>query len=230
MPRRNITLAVVVLAILVGGAGYYFWNKKGALNTPSTSTEEGTVSQENSSFFDTFFDKLKSSDKSEGANQKENLKEYTDSAGIFSLKYPSSWVVRNEKGRLLQGASFTPPDLISKYSPEEQLFVKGLVVAAADSEESPENYYKSLAVGIETGQTEARDLTINGYPAYMVKGNINGVHYTVYIISHNNRIVYFNYRAKEEESARRNDIQKEIDFAPYVPYFEAAIASIKFLK
>lgn len=225
MTRRNLALVIVVLVILTVGAGYYFWNKKGASNTPSTSNQ-GAVSQEGSSFLDTFFEKLKLSNKP----QQPGFKEYKDAAGTFSIQYPFSWVTHSEKGRLLSGASLTPPELLNQYSEEERQFVKGLVFAAAESDKSPQDYYNDLSVGIETGQTEAKNLTINGYPAYMAKGVIKGVSYTIYIISHNNHIVYFNYRTKEDESAHQNDIQKAIDFAPYILDFEAAVNSIRFLK
>ena len=221
MDKRNLTLAVVVLIILAGGAGYYFWNKQYV-----SSPAEDTAPQENVSFFDTFFEKLTPLNKPE----QSNLKEYKDSNGIFSIKYPPAWVVKAEKGRLLSGSSLTPPGLLDQYSLEEQQFVKGLVAAATESKDSPEAYYKNLTGGSETGQTESQNLTINGYPAYMVKGNIRGVSYIIYIVSHNNRIVYFNYRTKETEEARRDDIQKSIDFAPYTTDFEAAVHSIKFLK
>ena len=220
MDRKNLTLVVAMLAVLAGGAGYYFWNKQ-YVSAPT----EDTALQENISFFDTFFEKLTPLNKPE----QSNLKEYKDSDGIFSIKYPPAWVVRAEKGRLLSGSSFTPPGLLDQYSLEEQQFVKGLVVAATESKDSPEAYYKNLTGGSETGQTESQNLTINGYPAYMVKGNIRGVSYIIYIVSHNNRIVYFNYRTKETEEARRDDIQKSIDFALYIADFEAAVRSIRFL-
>ena len=135
-----------------------------------------------------------------------------------------------EEGKLLKGASLTPPELLNQYPVEEQQFVKGLVVATAESEETPEAYYKNLVAGAETGQTEAKNLTINDYPAYLVKGNIRGISYTIYIVSHNNRIVYFNYRSMEETSAHQNDIKKAIDFGPYLTDLEAIVNSIKFLK
>lgn len=227
MSKRSILLAIVALIVLAGGAGYYFWSKKGVLNAPDNVSDEEIVSQEGSSFLDTFFEKLKPSpDKLE----QSNLKEYKDSQGIFSITYPSSWVVRPDKGRRLTGASITPQDLLNRYPSEEQGFVKGLVVSADESGESPEAYFKMLVGGGETGQTEAKSLEINGYPAYMVKGNISGISYTIYIVSHNGRLVYFNYRTKEEEVAHQNDIQKSIDFSPYVTDFEAAVHSIKFLK
>lgn len=225
MNRRNLILLLVGVLIVAGGAGYYFWRQ--GQETNITGGAEA-ASQENGSFFDTFFDELKPSDKPSDKPKQPSLKEYKDPAEIFSISYPSSWVVRSEKGRLLQGASLTPPELLSKYSPEEQQFVKGLVVAAAESDKNSQDYYNDLVAGSETGQTEVKNLTINGYPAYMAKGEIRGISYTIYIISHNNRIVYFNYRTKEEESARQNDIGKAIDFTPHVSDFEAAVNSIKF--
>lgn len=224
MDRRNLILAVVVLIILAGGAGYYFWDKERVLNTPDVSNEEAAP-QEGRSFLDTFFEKLKSSDKQD----ETGLKEYKDSKGIFSITYPTSWIVRPDQGRRLTGANITPQELLDRYPPEEQGFVKGLAVAADESTESPEAYLKKLLGEAETGQTEARELTINSYPAYMVKGSIRGTPYTVYVISHDNRVVYFNYRTREDESVHQNDIRKAIDFGPYVPDFEAAIRSIKFL-
>ena len=227
MNKKNIVLTIVVLAILfAGGAGYYFWSKGGVSNTPNTANENEVASQGGSSFFDTFFEKLRPSDKQE----QSNLKEYKDTVGIFSINYLPSWVMRSEQGRLLSGSSLTPPELLSQYSEEERQFVKGLVVAAAESQETPEAYYRGLVAGAETGQTEAKNLTINGYPAYLVRGNTKGIFYNIYIVSHNNRIVYFNYRTREEASAHQNDIQKAVDFTPYVSDFEAAIRSIKFLK
>ncbi len=225
MNKRNLALVIVVLIILAAGAGYYLRHKS-VLSTPNISSEEVITSQESSSFIDAFFEKLKPS----GKPEQSNLKEYKDAAGIFSIQYPSSWVMHSEKGRLLQGTSLTPPELINKYSAEEQPFVKGLIAAATESQETPEAYYKSLVSGIETGQTEARNLTINGYPAYMVKGNIRGISYIIYIVSHNNRIVYFNYRTMETEEAHQDNIKKAIDFSPYVAGFETAVNSIRFLK
>ena len=226
MNKRNLILLLVVILIIAAGAGYYFWSKGGASNTPNTANENEVVSQGGDSFFDTFFEKLKPSDKQE----QSNLKEYKDAAGIFSINYPPLWVTRSEQGRLLKGVSLTPPELLNQYSAEEQQFVKGLVVAATASEETPEAYYKNLVAGVETGQTEARNLTVNDYPAYLVKGNVKGISYTIYIVSHNNRIVYFNYRSMEETSAHQNDIKKAVDFGPYLRDFEAAVNSIKFLK
>lgn len=228
MHKRNLILTIAVLFVLVGGGGYYFWSQGLKPNTPNTNTpsENEVVSQGGGSFFDTFFDKIKPTDKP----KQPGLKEYKDPAGIFSISYPPSWVMRSEQGRLLQGASFTPPELLNKYSPEEQPFVKGLVAAATESQETPEAYYKNLVVGVETGQTEAQNLTVNGYPAYLVKGDIKGVSYIIYIVSHNNRIAYFNYRTMETAAVRQDDIRKAIDFSPHVADFEAAINSIKFLK
>src|SRR3972149_9100916 len=225
MNRKNLILLLVVILVIAGGAGYYFWSKGGALNIPGASNEGEIASQEGSSFFDTFFDKLKPSDESK---KQTSLKEYKDPTGTFRVMYPPSWIVRSEQGRLLSGASFTPPELLNQYSAEEQQFVKGLVVATAESEETPEAYYKNLVAGAETGQTEARSLTVNDYPAYLVQGNVKEISYTIYIVSHNNRIVYFNYRTKEDESAHQNDIGKAIDFTSYVLDFEAAVNSIKF--
>lgn len=226
MDKRNLVISFVAVLILAGGAGYYFWSKR-VLNIPSTSSGEVVIPQESSSFLDTFFEKIKLSDKP----KQPSSKEYKDPAGVFSINYPPSWVTRSEQGKLLKGASLTPPELIDKYSAEEQPFVKGLVVAATESEESPEGYFRKSVAGFETGQTEAKNLTINGYPAHFVRGNTKGgISYTIYIVSHNNRIVYFNYRTMETEEAHQNDIKKAIDFGPYVADFEAAIASIKFLK
>lgn len=234
MTKRSLALVIVILVILAGGTGYYFWNKRGALNISSTSTGDEAVREESSSFFDAFFDTFRLSDETSNNSgqqgSKGSLKEYKDPAGIFSLKYPSSWVIRTAQGRRLTGVSITPQDLLNQYSPEEQAFVKGLIAAADESSDSPEKYFKDSLAGFETGQIETKNLAINGYPAYMVKGNINGVHYTIYTISHNNHMVYFNYRSKEEEKARQNDIQKSIDFNPYLADFEAAVNSIKFLK
>ncbi|MDP3991683.1 MAG: hypothetical protein Q8P66_02195 [Candidatus Colwellbacteria bacterium] len=227
MNRRNLILLLVVILIIAGGAGYYFWNKKGISDVPDASSEGGAVSQEGPSFFDTFFEKLGSSDESK---KQAGLKEYKDPTGTFRIMHPPAWIVRGEEGRLLKGASLTSPELLNQYSAEEQQFVKGLVVAAAESEETPEAYYKNLIAGAETGQTEARNLTVNDYPAYLVKGSVRGISYTIYIVSHNNRIVYFNYRSLEETSAHQNDIKRAIDFGPYLTDFEAAVNSIKFLK
>lgn len=226
MGKRNLIIPFVAVLILAGGAGYYFWHKR-ALNIPNISGEEEITSQEGPSFFDTFLEKLGSSDESK---KQATLKEYKDPAGIFSIHYPPSWVTRNEQGKLLKGVSLTPPELINTYSAEEQPFVKGLVVAADESKESPEDYFKKSVAGFETGQTEAKNLTINGYPSYLIKGKTKGVSYVIYIVSHNNRIVYFNYRTMETEEVHQNDIKKAIDFGPYAADFEAAIASIKFLK
>ena len=223
MNRRNLTLLLISILIIVGGAGYYFW-KQGQETSIAGPEEVATEEQGGRSFLDTFFEKFKPGDK---ANQTD-LKEYKDSAGIFSISYPSSWIVRSEKGRVLSGSSLTPPELLNQYSEEEQQFVKGLVIAAAESQEAPETYYKNLPGGSETSEIETRNTTVNGYPAYMVKGEISGIFYTIYIISHGNHIVYFNYRIKEEESAHQNDIRKAIDFTSYVSDFEAAINSIKF--
>lgn len=218
-------MLLIAILITAAGAGYYFWSKGGASNTSNTTNENEVAPQEGPSFFDTFFEKLRPSAESK---RQATLKEYKDPAGIFSINYPFSWIVRSEKGRVLSGSSLTPPELLNQYSEEERQFVKGLVIAAAESKDEPESYYKNLVAGAETGQTEAKNLTINDYPAYMVKGEINGISYTIYIISHNNRIVYFNYRTKEEESAHQNDIGKAIDFTSYVSDFEAAVSSIKF--
>ncbi|MEX2033351.1 MAG: PsbP-related protein [Candidatus Colwellbacteria bacterium] len=223
MNRRNLILLLAAVLVAAGGAGYYFW-KQGQEANITGPEEVAPEEQESRSSLDAFFEKFRPGDK---ANQ-ANLKEYKDSAGTFSISYPSSWIVRSEKGRVLSGSSLTPPELLNQYSEEERQFIKGLVIAADESEESPENYFKNLVTGAETGQTEARNLTINGYPAYMVKGSISGIHYIIYTVSHNNRIVYFNYRTKEEESAHQNDIGKAIDFTSYVSDFEAAINSIKF--
>lgn len=226
MDKRNLALIIVALIILAGGAGYYLWVKGKVPDISNTVNEGKVASQDGTSFFDTFFEKLKPSNK----QGQSNLKEYKDVSGIFSINYPPSWVMHNEKGRLLSGVSLTPPELLNQYSAEEQLFVKGLVVAAAESGETPEVYYKNLGSGSETGEIEAGNTTVNGYPAYMVKGLINGISYKVYIVSHNNHIVYFNYRTKEDQSAHQNDIKKTIDFGPYVADFEAAVASVRFLK
>lgn len=227
MNKRNLVLTIITLVILAGGAGYYFWNKKGVSDVPDASNEGEAVSQEGPSFFDTFFEKLGSSDESK---KQAGLKEYKDPTGTFRIMHPPSWIVRGEEGKLLKGASLTPPELLNQYSVEEQQFVKGLVVATAESEETPEAYYKNLVAGGETGQTEARGLTVNDYPAYLVKGSVRGISYTIYIVSHNNRIVYFNYRSMEETSAHQNDIKKAIDFGPYLTDLEAIVNSIKFLK
>ncbi|MBI2098822.1 hypothetical protein HYT45_00190 [Candidatus Uhrbacteria bacterium] len=225
MRKGSSILAVVALVILAGGAGYYLWDRERTSNIPNVPNEE-VIPQEGSSFLDTFFEKLKPSDKP----AQSNLKEYKDSKGIFSITYPSSWAVRPDQGRRLTGANITPRELLDRYSSEEQGFVKGLVVSADESEESPESYFKKLVGDGATGQTEAGELTINGYPAYMVKGNISGISYIIYIVSHNDRIVYFNYRSHEEESAHQNDIKKAVNFGPYIADFEAAVHSIKFLK
>lgn len=220
--RRGLVIAVIAVIILAGGAGYYFWDKEGSSNTLIPGEE---AASEGESFLDTFFEKLKPNKLGQA-----DLKEYKDPKGILSITYPSSWVVRADQGRRLTGVNITPQELLNQYPSEEQGFVKGLVVSADESKESPEAYFKNLVGGAETGQTEAKEVTINNYPAYMVKGNISGIAYTIYIVSHNNRIVYFNYRTKEEESAHQNDIRKAIDFGPYVTDFEAAVNSIKFLK
>lgn len=223
MNRRSLILLLVAILIAAGSSGYYFWRQ--GQKTNITGPEEVAVEEQGGrSFLDTFFEKLRPGDKT---NQ-TNLKEYKDPAGIFSINYPSSWIVRSEKGRVLSGSSFTPSELLNQYSEEERQFVRGLVIAATESKDEPGSYYKNLVVGAETGQTEDKNLTINGYPAYMVKGEIKGISYTIYIISHNNRIVYFNYRTKEEVSAHQNDIGKAIDFASHVSDFEAAVNSIKF--
>lgn len=221
--RWNLVIVVIALLILAGGAGYYFWDKKQLSNTTAPGEE---VASQGESFLDTFFERLESSDKP----GQGNLKEYKDAKNILSITYPASWVVRSDQGRRLTGANITPQELLDRYPPEEQGFVKGLVVAADESDKSPEAYFRDLVGGGYTGETETKNLTVNGYPAYMVKGNINGVFYTVYIVAHNNRVVYFNYRDKEEESAHQNDIKKSIDFTPYISDLEAAINSIKFLK
>jgi hypothetical protein len=81
----------------------------------------------------------------------------------------------------------------------------------------------------ESGQEGALDETLEQCWDRL-KGNVKGIFYTIYIVSHNNQIVYFNYRSKEETSAHQNDIKKAIDFGPYLTDFEAAVNSIKFLK
>lgn len=225
MAKRNLTLTIAALVTLALGAGYYLWNKERVSNNPEAFNEEA-ISQEGESFLDTFFEKLKPSDKPEQAA----LKKYKDSKNIFSITYPASWAVRPDQGRRLTGVNITPQELLNQYPEEERQFVKGLVVSADESEESPENYFRNLVAGAETGETEAKSLTVNGYSAYMVKGNVKSVFYVIYTISHNGRIVYFNYRTKEDESAHQNDIKKSIDFGPYVTDFEAAVHSLKFLK
>ena len=229
MDKRILVLVVVVLIVLAGGAGYYFWNKRDALNAPEptdASIKERIIPKAGASLLDPFFEKLNPADKTEQAN----FKEYKDPQGILSLTYPASWVVYPDQGRSLTGANFTPAELIAKYAPEEQQFVRGLAVGAGETNETPENYFKKITAEALTGQIEAANLTINGYPAYRVKGNINGTDYVVYIFTHNNRVVYFNYRIKESEKTHQSDIQKSVDFSPYVADFEATINSIKFLK
>ncbi len=225
MVRKNLTLTVIILVISAGGAGYYFRSKEKIANIPNTPGEE-VVLREGESLLDTFFEKIKPADKQE----KSNLKEYKDPRGILSITYPASWVVYPEQGRSLTGANFTPAELIARHAAEEQQFVRGLAVGAGEANETPENYFKKITAEAFTGQIEAADLTINGYPAYRVKGNINGTDYVVYILTHNNRVVYFNYRIKESEKTHQDDIQKSVDFSSYVADFEAVIASIKFLK
>ncbi len=220
--RRGLILAIIAVIVLASGVGYYLWNKEKVPNILAPGEE---IASEGESFLDTFFEKLKPSDKREEGN----LKEYKDSKGIFAITYPASWTVRPDQGRRLTGVNITPQELLDRYPSEEQGFVKGLAVAADESTESPEAYFKKLLGEAETGQTEAKETTINGYPAYMVKGNIRGTSYTVYIVSRNNRVVYFNYRTKEDESVHQNDIRKAIDFEPYTADFEAAVHSIKFL-
>ncbi len=223
MNKRNLVIIIVTLLIIAGGAGYYLKKEK-RLASPNTET---AAPQANNSLLDTFFNNFSPSKKSE--NQ-PSLKEYKDSAGTISIQYPASWVVRGDQGRILSGASFTPSDLLNKYPVEEQKLVKGLVVSAIQSKETPENYYKSLVAGLGTGETEHRKLTINGYQAYLTKGNIKGISYTIYLVSNGNYITYLNYRTREDELAHQNDIKKAIDFSPYTADFEAAINSIKFLK
>lgn len=219
MDKKRLTLVVAILVVLAG-VGYYAWSKNEDIAGPAS--EEAAL-EEGGSFLDNFFEKLKL-----GEEKQANLKKYEDAKGILSITYPSSWVVRPDQGRLLTGANFTPAELIAKYAPEEQQFIKGLVVGAGEASETPEDYFKKITAGASTGQTESANLTINGYPAYRVKGSINGTDYVVYVLTHNNRVVYFNYRTKEGEQAHQNDIQKAVDFGPYVADFEAAIHSIKF--
>lgn len=230
MDKRNLVVSLIALLIIVAGAGYYFWHKEGGeSNTPSAtdaSIEGRSTSQADNSFIDTFFEKLKPS----GEPEQSNLKEYKDPRGILSITYPPSWVVYPEQGKSLAGANFTPAELIAKYAAEEQQFVRGLAVGAGEANETPENYFKKITAEASTGQIEAANLTINGYPAYRVKGDVNGTDYVVYIFTHNNRVVYFNYRIKESEKTHQDDIQKSVDFSPYVSDFEAIIASIRFLK
>lgn len=221
MSQRNLVIVIALLVVL-GGIGYYVWAKKeGNLGVPG----EEAVLGRGGSFLDDFFEKIRP-----GEKDQSNLQEYKDAKNIFSIKHPASWLVRSDQGRRLTGANLTPQELLDRYPPEEQGFVKGLVVAADESDKSPEVYFRDLVSGGYTGETEAKNLTVNGYPAYMVKGNINGVFYTVYIVAHNNRVVYFNYRTKEEESAHQKDIKKAINYESYVADFEAAIQSIRFLK
>lgn len=212
--KRGFVITIIAVVILAAGAGYYLWHKQGATNAPGGSS------------LDTFFGKLGIS----GRLGQAGLKEYKDDKGIFSITYPASWTVRADQGRRLTGVNITPQELLDQYPPEEQGFVKGLIASADESNKSPEEYFRDLVGGGETGETEVKNTTINGYPAFMVKGNVNGVFYVIYIVSHNGHVVYFNYRAKEEESARRRDIKKAINFEPYTADFEAAVHSIKLLK
>src|SRR3990167_2117672 len=112
MNRKNLILLLVAILVIATGAGYYFWKKEGTLNIPATSNEGEVVSQEGPSFFDTFFEKLGPSDE---AKKQTGLKEYKDPTGTFRIMHPPSWIVRGEEGRLLKGASLTPPELLNQY-------------------------------------------------------------------------------------------------------------------
>ena len=170
-----------------------------------------------------------------------NTKTYTDPSKIYSVSYPSSWIVYQASGQGAQtpapvidkqAVTFTPPDS-PKIGPNES---NAIDISAYQSSDA-----SAILKFNQSGNsnTSPQSLTINGYPAlyqqFIESGSSSSTTYTDdwYVVTHNGVTIAFWFRDKQDAvtyPATPQNNTPAFDDSSIVPAFTTFVKSVKFLN
>lgn len=166
-------------------------------------------------------------------------KDYTDTSGTYSLKYPSDWTVKEQPddsawdpslpAHLKSLPAFTPSNLSAGASNDLTTDNVQVIAFRSDDPEKLLKLYRGGGVNISPKAT-----TINGYPVSYyqdvqptTKSGNGSLGYTddYYAVTHNSITLLFSFREKQTDTSTSS-----FDSSNIVPAYTELVKSVKFLN